>query len=69
MLPVMAAELDPRWDWIDISTYGEGPGTTFIKGACNHLEVEPVTDVDGDLVAHLCRTCDTQLPAEMFKAG
>jgi hypothetical protein len=44
------------------------PGTNYVKGRCNHLEVEPVEDVNGDLVAHLCRTCDTQFPAEMFTA-
>jgi hypothetical protein len=43
---------------------GEQPGTSFVKGRCNHLELEPVTDVAGDRVAVLCRTCDEQLPAE-----
>lgn len=62
-------ERDPRWEWVDISTVAEGPGIIFIKGRCNHLEIEPITSVDGELVAHLCRTCDVQFPAEMFQAG
>jgi hypothetical protein len=55
-------ELDPRWEWVDVSSMGEGPGTTFVRAYCNHLEVEPVTDVDGELVAKLCRTCDKHWP-------
>jgi hypothetical protein len=57
-------ELDPRWEWVDVSTLGEGPGTSFVKGRCNHLELEPVTSVTGERVAVLCRTCDKQLPVE-----
>ena len=53
-------ELDPRWDWIDVSSYGEMPGTSFVKGRCNHLEVEPVRDLDDELVAQVCTTCDTR---------
>jgi hypothetical protein len=60
----MELELDPRWDWVDVSTLGEGPGTTFVKGRCNHLEVVAVENVEGELVAHLCRTCDTQFPVD-----
>lgn len=55
-------DLDPRWEWVDVSTYGEGPGTTFAKGYCNHLELEPVLNIEGVEVAQLCRTCGQQLP-------
>ena len=56
----MTPELDPRWNWVDVSTPSEGKGTTFIRGECNHLDIEQVHAVDGVLVAALCRTCDTQ---------
>jgi hypothetical protein len=60
---VTPLDLDPRWEWIDVSTMGQRPGTTFIKGPCKHLEVVPVESVEGERVAQLCRTCDTQFPA------
>jgi hypothetical protein len=53
-------ELDPRWEWIDVSSYGEMPGTTFVKGRCNYLKVETVHNLDGEVVALLCTTCDTR---------
>lgn len=34
----------------------------YLRGRCRHLEVVPV-ESGGGLVARLCRTCDTQLPA------
>lgn len=51
-------ELAPRWEWVDVSAFGDQPATTFVKGYCKHLEQEPVTDVTGEQVAVLCRTCD-----------
>jgi hypothetical protein len=64
----MSVELDPRWEWVEIWEMGK-PGPIYIKGMCNHLpeEVEPVRTVTGELVAHLCRTCDEQLPAEIVR--
>lgn len=58
-------ELDPRWNWVEVREFGE-PGPTYIRGLCNHLprEVVPVESAEGETVAHLCQTCDTQLPAE-----
>ncbi len=56
-----ALELDPRWDWVDVSTVEEGYGTTFIKGACRHTEVIPVESA-GEVVAELCLTCDKHWP-------
>ncbi len=63
----MSLELDPRWNWVDISTLEEGRGTTFVRAECNHLEVEPVHDISGELVARWCRTCDRQwtIPIEI----
>lgn len=58
----MTTDLDPRWEWIEIVRFGE-PEPTFVRGACRHLEAVPV-ESGGDTVAHLCTTCDTQLPAE-----
>jgi hypothetical protein len=60
----MTTELDPRWRWEDVSTFGQGPGTEFMKVGCNHLTPALVHSTTGELVAHLCPDCDTQLPAE-----
>ena len=59
-------DLDPRWEWHDVTVLGEPPGSQFIKGTCNHLpeHVVDVTDVEGYLVAKLCTTCDTQFTLE-----
>jgi hypothetical protein len=39
-------------------------GASGVEGSCRHLDVVPVQDIFGDeLLAHLCRVCDTQLPA------
>jgi len=53
--------LDPRWEWAEVMT-GDGD-SWFVKTACRHLEVVPVQSA-GQTVAHLCQTCDVQLPAE-----
>lgn len=59
--------LDPRWEWIE--TYSLGSASpTFIKGHCRHVEVVPVDSTQGETVAHLCLTCDGQLPAEWVRA-
>jgi hypothetical protein len=55
-------ELDPRWDWLEVYTWGD-PQPRYIKGACNHLELEPVYNVAEQLVAQLCKTCGAELPA------
>jgi hypothetical protein len=57
---VTEVEYDPRWEWIRVDSYGYD--TIYLRGRCNHLEVEPVISVTGEHVAQLCRTCDTQLP-------
>jgi hypothetical protein len=58
---VSTEQLDPRWRWIEARSLS---GTVrYRKAGCNHLEVEPATS-GGQVVAHLCRTCDAQLPAE-----
>lgn len=57
--------LDPRWDWVDVSPLDKGPGTEYVKGQCNHLEIIPVESVTGETVAGLCLTCDAQLPAAL----
>ncbi|MFD7615746.1 hypothetical protein [Streptomyces sp. NPDC059802] len=61
----MSAELDPRWEWIDVGTYGNPD--QWIKGECNHLTPDPVhAQPTDELVAHLCPDCNTQLPAEWY---
>jgi hypothetical protein len=55
-------DLDPRWEWTEVSTL-DRRFAQHIKGRCNHLEVVPVISGD-ETVAHLCQTCDQQLPAE-----
>lgn len=54
-------ELDPRYEWVEIRDFGSA-GPEYIRGRCRHLEVVPVT-ANGETVAQLCTTCDTQLPA------
>lgn len=57
------SKLDPRWEWHEISTYSQ-PGPSYVRGLCKHREVVPVESVGGEVVAHLCTTCDQQLPEE-----
>lgn len=59
------SDLDPRWEWVDERRLCDR-APTYVRGACNHLEVVPVeSTLDPDAVlAHLCLTCDAQLPAE-----
>jgi len=58
------ASLDPRWEWVEIRSLGD-PAPAYVKGRCAHLDVVPVDSVvDGETIAHLCLTCDEQLPAE-----
>lgn len=55
-------DLDPRWDWIACPNLD---GTTqYLRGLCRHREVVPVESVAGEIVSHLCITCDYQLPKE-----
>lgn len=55
------SDLDPRWEWYETRKLsGE---VTYHKGRCKHMEVEPVVS-SGETVAHLCLTCDEQLPGE-----
>jgi hypothetical protein len=56
--------LDPRWEWIEVAQFGK-PGPDYIRGPCCHTEVVPVETAQGETVAHLCTTCDTQLPEEL----
>lgn len=60
----MSDEQDPRWEWVEVTRLGD-PQRRYVKGYCNHLEVVPV-ESGGDLVAILCLTCDTQLPADLL---
>lgn len=60
-------DLDPRWEWVEEWTLCDAQ-PTLVKGRCNHLEVVPVHS-SGTVVAHLCLTCDTQLPAEWRRAA
>lgn len=56
------AELDPRWQWIEITEMGSRD-PVYLKGPCRHLEAVPVTScVTGEELAQLCLTCDGQLP-------
>jgi hypothetical protein len=63
-------DLDPRWEWVEERQLCN-PDPTYVRGACNHLEVVPVASaLDEDVVlAHLCLTCDQQLPAEWRPAA
>jgi hypothetical protein len=60
------SDLDPRWQWVEERRFCD-PNPTYVRVACSHLEVVPVETTAGGLmetVAHLCLTCDSQLPAE-----
>ncbi|WP_318205373.1 hypothetical protein [Streptomyces sp. SCL15-4] len=58
----MSADLDPRWDWVEITTVGYG--TEYLRGACRHLTPTEVrSTVTDELLAYLCPDCDAQLPA------
>lgn len=35
-----------------------------VPGPCRHRKAVPVRSEEGDIVAWLCRSCDTQLPAD-----
>lgn len=54
-------ELDPRWEWIEVQTFGD-QNPMHIRARCKHLETVPVDTVAGEHVAQLCLTCDAQLP-------
>jgi hypothetical protein len=58
---VSGVELDPRWQWIEAPRQLCELEPRMMKGRCNHLEVVPV-ESGGETVAHLCLTCDSQLP-------
>lgn len=58
-----AAALDPRWEWVEAPRSLCSPAPTYVKGRCLHTEVVPV-EAGGEVVAHLCLTCDEQLPEE-----
>jgi hypothetical protein len=51
-------QLDPRWEWVECPALGMP--TTWIKARCLHRDVIPVESVTGEVLAHLCLTCDTQ---------
>lgn len=56
----MSEWLDPRWEWVEIWRFGE-VNPVHVRGRCNHLDLVPV-EAGGEVVAHLCLTCDQQLP-------
>jgi hypothetical protein len=56
------ADLDPRWDWHEVTAIGDRE-RQYVKGLCRHLETVPVRSVTGEILAHLCVTCDSQVGA------
>ena len=57
----VVSSLDPRWEWITMHSLAGDEW--HVKSRCNHTEVVPV-EAGGEVIAHLCQTCDTQLPPE-----
>lgn len=57
---VSAWEPDPRWEWVETWTLCSAE-PTYLRVRCRHLEVVPVESMAGEVVAHLCLTCDAQL--------
>jgi hypothetical protein len=68
-MATMSATLDDRWEWVELRRFGSVEAT-YVKGACRHREIVPVESVfvasalGEAVVAHLCLTCDAQLPEE-----
>lgn len=56
------AELDPRFEWLEVFAHEQAEPVRYIRGRCRHLTPEPVHDLTGRPVAQLCPDCDTQLP-------
>lgn len=50
--------LDPNWEWEFVRRPGHPD--QWVRGHCRHLKVVPVVDVDGNIPAQLCLSCDTQ---------
>lgn len=57
-------ELDSRWDWIEVTPFGDSV-PQYIRGACRHLEIVDVVSTLGEVIARLCQTCDAQLPGDV----
>lgn len=55
-------DLDPHWEWAEIGIVGE-VAVHYVKVRCLHLETVPVDLLSGEVIAQLCLTCDTPLPA------
>lgn len=53
-------DLDPRYEWVEI--FRHDGSSIYAKSHCLHTEIADVHSVNGEVVAHLCLTCDTQLP-------
>jgi hypothetical protein len=55
-----AVELDPHWEWCEVTTVTDRE-PVYVKTRCKHREKADVTLVlTGDLVARLCLTCDVK---------
>jgi hypothetical protein len=66
VLPLNARR-DPEWEYDAIMVAGEIDPVGWVRTACRHSRVVPVTTGQGEdeeLVAQLCLTCDAQLPAD-----
>lgn len=60
---------EPEWEMIEVTTWGDSK-PRYIRGRCLHNRMMPVESVvDGTVLAHLCLTCDAQLPVEMVSVG
>jgi hypothetical protein len=64
LVPIFAAARqrsmhDPRWVWVDVSTGASHP-KQYVKGRCRHIELEPVSGVDADMLFR-CGTCGKYL--------
>lgn len=55
----MLSDLDPHWEWIDVTSVEKRPETEFVRAYCRHLEVVPV----GTAGESVCLTCETSIPA------
>lgn len=53
------AHPDDTFDIHEVGAWGRAPR---IVRTCTHGRTVPVESLLGEVVAHLCLTCDTQLP-------
>lgn len=58
--PLTPRDHEPAFDTTEIRIFGERDPVGYVM-RCTHANVLPV-ETGGEVIAHLCIDCDTQLP-------